>query len=279
MNKKKYRYLMTLLFGSVGIFKRNLYFEFEDVQFKLVKGNKDYEELLCAILEVDDTSGVEFDKEVNRVANITVRFLSSLSWQYKIPIHCGYAGGRGWKKGLSLLKVKRCDYIPRHFHHTIINNIPAVPKIENIKQGLALALYREANVSNSQYYKFLCYWKVLDIDYVKGHNINNWIDNTISNNKWILNRAHFDESILGNKKISTYLREKCRNAISHIRRKPIINPDNIEDLRRITISNNILRELVERFFMPKELKIGSKNLYLTKIKGKRIPIFIVSPHS
>lgn len=280
MQSKKHQYVLFIAFDSSGIFKKNLYFTYGNVEFKLIKGTKQYRELLCSIIDVDATSGPDFEKEWDRVGNIAFKFLSSLGWEHNIGIESVVAGGMGWRKESGgLTRVRRTFLYPRHFHNLIMSPINSLPKIDNDFQSIALSLYREARNASSPYYRFLCFWKILELPYKKGHKPKEWIDRTMANNTWIL-KEYFRKENPTTISLGEYLWKSCRCAIAHVwsGKKPI-NPDRIDDISRITIGARILEELV-RIFIKKELKLDSpingiyNYLYLKKQKGKKLPEFI-----
>ena len=280
MANGKYQYLVYIAFDSPGIFKKNQYFSYEGVDFKLIKGTRHYQELLCTIIDIETTSGQKFEKEWDRVCNIAFKFLSSLSWEHNTGIRSVVAGGRGWhKKHGGLLKVKRLFLYPRHFHNVIMGPIGMLPKIDNELQSISLGLYREAKNADSPYYRFLCYWKILELAGKLNLKQKTWMNNTISANKWIIERADFKNKLPKTNEIAEYLETNHRNAVAHAISKRTIDPDNVEDMAKMIIGSRILEELV-KIFMNKELKLDHKigsiynYLQLKKIKGKKIPKFV-----
>jgi len=87
--KAPQQYLFHICFDSPGVFRKNMYFNFEGIDFKLIKGTKKYQEVLCCIIDVEHSSGPDFNRKVNKTWEIVLRFLSCLSWQLNIGIR-GY---------------------------------------------------------------------------------------------------------------------------------------------------------------------------------------------
>ncbi len=293
MNKKLLRtqqqYLFHICFDSPGIFRKNMYFNFEGFDFKLIKGTKRYQEVLCCIIDIEHSSGPDFDRKVSKVWEIALKFLSCLSWELNIGIRGCFCGGSGWGKehgSLSSVKRRTCIRMPRKWSSHRFSDVLKLPNIDTDNKARALSFFREAKAANSLYYKFLCYWKILEIcgENVGKWDINktkNWINKTIKSNKWILKRAHFEEEMLGNESIGEYLYKTCRIAIAHAMlstRKNELKPDSGESLKKVNVANWIIVPLVD-IFMKKDLGIQflredtGNYLFLKKKKGKAIPVY------
>jgi len=264
-----------------------MYFNYEEIDFKLIKGTKKYQDILCCITDVESSSGPS-EREARRVQEIALRFLSCLSWELNIGItpSTSYGSG-GWSKergGLS--RVKRCTLIPRSFRTRRVKDIVKLPKIDDKYKANALSLFREAKATNSLYYKFLCYWKILEVynTYRKEKGIHTpetsveWINHCIDENKWILERAHFNEQLSKKKTIGKYLEDECRTAIAHVMAKYKLAPDSGEGMSKIYTATIIIEELA-RIFIQQELGLKFKRdqsdnyFFLQKIRRKSIPIF------
>ena len=278
---KSHRHLFYICFDSPSIFRNNLYFNYEGIDFKLIKGTKKYQDILCCIIDVETGSGPSKNK-ARKVQEIALRFLSCLSWELNIGITTNSSyGGAGWSKDRGgLTSVKRLSMIPRTLiRNRRVRDIVKLPKIDDKYKANALNLFREAKASNSLYCKFLCYWKILEIHNFKGGKSIEWINETIKHNTWILERAHFNKAILNNKKIGNYLKDECRHAIAHVMPKYKLKPDSGESLFKIYTANIIVEYLVD-IFIKKELGLEFTKdkkdnfLYLKKKKGKAIPVFI-----
>lgn len=282
------QYLFHICFDSPGIFRKNMYFNYEGVDFKLIKGTNGYQEVLCCIIDIERSSGPDFDRKVSKIWEIALRFLSCLGWELNIGIRSCFYGGRGWGKEygrLSSVKRETCIRMPRKWRSHRFNHVLKLPKIDNKYKAHALSLFREAKAANSLYYKFLCNWKILEIYSKKEKEVSgktkkpiDWINKTIKENKWILRDAHFEEKLLCKKLIGEYLYEECRNAVAHVMPKYKLKPDSGESLMRVHIANNVIELLVD-IFMKKDLGIQFSRedtgnyLFLKKKKGKAIPVF------
>jgi hypothetical protein len=94
-----------------------------------------------------------------------------------------------------------------------------IPKIWTPEQRTALALFREANASNNDYLSFIFYWQVLEVG--RGSSAEVFIDKTYTRQPNSLSLIQSDIALLqlGRRRLGDYLRNDCRDAIAHIRRK------------------------------------------------------------
>lgn len=283
------QYLFQIHFDSPVIFRKNMYFNFQGVDFKLIKGTNKYQDVLCCIINSECGSGPDFNRKRSKVWEIALRFLSCLSWELNIGITSGFPGGCGWpkKSGLSRVKHQIINSTQRErlkYHRC--SDVLKLPYIDTDDKARALSFFREARAANSLYYKFLCYWKILEICGKKAgkwdiSKTKNWINKTIKSNKWILKHAHFEEEMLGNESIGEYLYKTCRIAIAHAMpstRKNELKLDSGESLIKVNVANWIIVPLVD-IFMKKDLGMQFSRedtgnyLFLKKKKRKAIPVF------
>ncbi len=111
---------------------------------------------------------------------------------------------------------------------------------KNEADSLALAFFKKGKNSNSVFYEYLNYWKVIEIAIPEKANRWGWINSTAVK----LVRPEDIPSDLGTaKSIAEYLDYYCRSAIAHVFRKPYINPDNFDDSRRISKHVFLVEEL------------------------------------
>lgn len=106
---------------------------------------------------------------------------------------------------------------------------------------LALALFREAVNSGSNFSAFLCYYKILDLVFPKLKDRKNWLNNVAPGQTSEKERLLV---ILQNTKdLEKYFREERLNAIKHVLKKPFVNPDDPKDQTRITIDVHVIEDL------------------------------------
>ena len=132
--------------------------------------------------------------------------------------------------------------------------------LQDPKACLALALYREALTVNSVPFSFLSFFKILNIlwedKYKKGSNaMIEGIRKTLPNlkHKEALERL----SKLGETEpdVPKYLYESGRCAIAHAYSEPLVDPDNVADLWRLSKDIWVIRAIAEHL-IEKELKVS-----------------------
>jgi hypothetical protein len=108
-------------------------------------------------------------------------------------------------------------------------------------QWLALALYREALNSESKFYAFLSYCKIIDIIFPKLKDKKNWINNVAPTQTWEKKRV--DTIRKTTTDLEAYFREEKLNAIKHVMRKPFLNPDDPSHQRSIASDLPLIKDL------------------------------------
>jgi len=178
------------------------------------------------------------------------RFMSSLSWgaddcvRETTSIVCSPHRTRIAKtQRPRILNLSfRADYLPE----------PSNPKAQ-----LALSLYREAESQNSIPHQFLAYFKILNILHSTGKQQRDWInsvlpkfiDNSASNRLIELQSKYAD--------IGEYLYESGRCAVVHTFDKPIVDPDNPKDDRRLEDDLPLIKALA-KYLIEHEFGIKSQ---------------------
>ena len=209
-----------------------------------------YELLLKPLTKTAEASVHIKLKKITEIEALTLinRFLSILSWCDDVSMEnlYGFAG--------SAIPVA----IPRDTSRscgTCIGDYPFHRDLEqDSKARLALALYREALTVNSVPFSFLSYFKILNIfwkdRYDKGSN------ELIEGIRTMLPKLNDREAIDRIKQltgsqwdIAKYLYESGRCAIAHAYSVPLVDPDDVADLRRLSqdiwVIKAIAEELIE----------------------------------
>jgi len=119
-----------------------------------------------------------------------------------------------------------------------------------------MGFFREGFSANSPYYKYLSYFKILNIKCKTGTEHKKWINNNIEHitkAKHVivnLKRDGFDD-------IGEYLYHNGRNALSHAnvqKGEPIVDVCSYTHWQNIVCGNELLEELIE-YFMINELSV------------------------
>lgn len=184
------------------------------------------------------------------------RFLSILAW-------CDDQGieNRGGGAGNPILVA-----VPRELR--IVGSSIAFPFYREMekdpKARLALALYREARTINSVPFSFLSYFKILNIfwqdKYQKGKNeIIEGIRKALPYIKDDLTKKIIKDLENRVEDVSEYLYKSGRCAVAHAYAAPIVDPDNAEDIQRLSQDIDIIKAIAE-FLIETELKVSKSIL-------------------
>lgn len=123
------------------------------------------------------------------------------------------------------------------------------------KARLALALYREAVTVNSVPFEFLSYFKILNIFWqdkkntTKGGIVTHEIVDGIRNIMPLLKDSLAIDRISAiskkNSDVAAYLYQSGRCAIAHAYATPLVDPDDVTDVHRLSADMPIVREIAE----------------------------------
>ena len=183
-------------------------------------------------------------KSIDHVAALTIinRFLSILSWCDNQAMENLY----GWSGNPVPVAVPLKKRIVGSSMYFIFDRgIEDDPRAK-----LALALYREGLTINSKPFQFLSYFKILNIfwqdKFKKGKN------ELIEGLREYLEKLKYKLAVERSKKIeeeghdvADYLYKSCRCAIAHAYADPIVDPDDVKDLRRLSEDIYIIKEIAE----------------------------------
>ena len=165
------------------------------------------------------------------------RFLSSLAWAERGHLReIGASGGThaiGIGKGPMARLIDprfRADYLPA----------PADPRARR-----ALALYREALGLESIPYRFLAFYKVVNILYEHGADQKAWINGIVDKLDDLLAPARLAEIRLQGHDVGLYLYESGRCAVAHAFNSPIVDPDDPQDTERLARDLPLMKAVAE----------------------------------
>ncbi|WBY02411.1 hypothetical protein PE066_02430 [Ramlibacter tataouinensis] len=190
-------------------------------------------------LESRASQGVEDMTTVNR-------FLSVVSWAYKDSLRNEY----GWSGSPAPIPVPARN-LARSINSYFLNKWTP---LTDPKQRLALALYREAVSLNSLPYQFLGFFKIINILHKSGAAQMTWIRETLPK----LRERGIEERLGWLEKNEAdparYLYESGRCAVAHAFGDPLVDPDDLTDLRRLSADLNVVRALAE-YLIKHELQV------------------------
>lgn len=189
------------------------------------------------------------EDEKDKAYKKAFRFLSELAWLFDTSIEVLERGGGSRKisfnvSNMTFNRVSNCIDLDNYQQVAFDNN-----------QKLALGIYREGLSSNSKFYAFLSYFKIINILYRTASDQINWINSNIGNlpNSTLL-------QVLTKKGITDFgdqLYKSGRCAIAHaciLTGDPIADADNINDIFRISEELPLIKEFAN-IFIRNELNV------------------------
>jgi len=174
------------------------------------------------------------------------RFLSVISWAYKESLQNDY-GWSGNSVPCAVPEKRLARSINRDF---LIRWNPLLDP----KQQLAVALYREAMSVISIPYKFLGFFKILNVLYKRGPAQKDWIKVTLPR----LTEGYVKDRLLTlsntESDVAAYLYESGRCAVAHAFSDPLIDPDDLTHLYRLSADLDVVQALAE-YLIKYELEV------------------------
>jgi hypothetical protein len=174
------------------------------------------------------------------------RFLSLVSWADKQSLQNNY-GVAGSTVPCAVREKKLARSINRYF-------LTRWNPLLDPKQQLAVALYREAMAVNSIPYQFLGFFKIINILYKDGPAQMAWIKGTLPK----LTEKYLQDRILAlsnvESDVAKYLFVSCRCAVAHAFSEPLIDPDDLKHLRRLSADLEVVQALAE-YLIKHELNV------------------------
>lgn len=189
--------------------------------------------------------------EVSRMEHLAAmttvnRFLSVASWAYKEPLQNHY----GWSGNPVPVPVPS-ENLALSINDAFLIRWNPLPEP---KQRLALALYREALTLNSIPYRFLGFFKIINILHKQGPAQVAWIKVTLPKLNMPHIKARMAQITASEPDVAKYLYESGRCAVAHAFADPLVDPDDLTHLHRLSADEDIVRCLAE-FLIVHELNV------------------------
>ena len=165
------------------------------------------------------------------------RFLSVVSWADKQSLQNDY-GWSGNPVPCAVRKMSLARSINRDF-------LTRWNPLLDPKQQLAVALYREAMSVNSVPYKVLGFFKIINILYKDGPAQMAWIKETLPKLTENYLRGRILALSNAESDVAKYLFVSCRCAVAHASSDPLIDPDDLTHLRRLSADLEVVQALAE----------------------------------
>ena len=177
-----------------------------------------------------------------------LRFLSEVAWFYDQPVLMIDYLGSAHPFNFSAKSALRRDG-----RNIDLNDFEQAST--NREQRIAMGFYREALMSNSKFYAFLSFFKVLNIS-LKGPQQIAWINQELGS---VRGSKHIVQSLAasGVSDIGDHLYTSGRCALAHALVDPVVDMDNVADLTRIRDELDLVRELSD-IFIAKKLGLRSR---------------------
>ncbi len=206
-----------------------------------------------------NTTSVHIDLYRNRLNDeeaLTVvnRFLSMMSWcDDQHAVNHG-----GWSGNPVPVAVPKRDLAFTTAHHWIFDR--RVPQTEEARK--AIAIYREArNAEQNELvgYAVLGYYKIIELRHKGRSDTIRWFAKEIEEIREEARLSgqlqRFLSSFTGQKP-QDYLYRACRTAVAHANKPYSLDPDDLDEIRRMHVAADILRELARRFIKD-ELEVST----------------------
>jgi len=138
-------------------------------------------------------------------------------------------------------------------------------KIFDKIQHLALSFYREGFMSNSAFYTFQSYYKILEIPFENGKEKGKWIDDSIPLLRGEMagyGIRRIESVISGQPSIGMWLLEVGRNALSHAYKEgsSIGDPNCYDYWQNIVYANELVKALAKKLMIEKlDIQTGCDN--------------------
>lgn len=214
--------------GQCGWPDRQLEVTFDNYRFVLMPRTK--ENSASIHVETHSADGLAEMTAINR-------FLSVISWSYKGSLEANEYGSVSRILG-AVPATNLAQTINPYF---LIRWNP----LPDSKQRLAVALYREALSVNSLPYQFLGFFKIINISYKSGPEQVQWIRATLPKLNYIPAQERLATLQHSQLDIAQYLYESGRCAVAHTFADPLVDPDDLTDLRRLSADLDVIRALAE----------------------------------
>ncbi|MGH7996176.1 MAG: methylamine utilization protein MauJ [Opitutaceae bacterium] len=177
--------------------------------------------------------------DMKRAGSAIRRFLSAWAWAEDQPLAATFGIGGGRRGGVGRQPGPPLPGNPR-FH------LDYLPTTTDPRARLALALYREALCLENRFYKFLGFFKIINVLHGDGVRQKRWINAAVPH----ITEHRALERLNGLRSqhadIGQYLFESGRCAVAHANSEPIADPDDPEDEERLSADLPLMQALAVR---------------------------------
>jgi hypothetical protein len=158
---------------------------------------------------------------------LLLRFLSALSWVEGGGVTCRYLSGGDLPR-----------MVGRELRHPILRSepfyLPYLPEPSDPAALRALALFREGRGLDHAAYKFLSFFKILNVSFNTGREMKAWINNNAGKVRDFEAAQVIERLRAAQGDVGVYLYESGRCAVAHAYESPTVDPDDPSDMRRLS---------------------------------------------
>jgi hypothetical protein len=194
-------------------------------------------DIFLPTLAAECPPSLDLDEALTRLRGL----LSALSWMRRssYPEFAVIGFGRKVPIGKALQDRSRGWNACAHF------SLDRLPEPHHSDAQLGLALYRESLNANSVLYRFLCLYKVINI--LEGNEAKqvSWINGKIASISDADALTRLGRLKAEGRNVGKYLYQDGRCAVAHARARPLVNPEDPRDLRRLQADLPVMRSLAE----------------------------------
>ncbi len=241
-NPKGHNFVIANLKVNMQWVKEETLVLYKGYELIILPASEDFYPGVCTILNQKVEGEPVFNYE--RAQTIISNFLSALCWH-----NDSYIIIQGFSSGNHPSRfADRKEYVDI----TDIHFFDEIPQTDDPAKLLSLALYREAKGLNNPAFKFLSYYKIINVFYRSGKEQKHWIQDNIDK---LTHRAkeRLDELKKSERDVAKYLYQSGRCAIAHsyMGADQVANPDDYADYKRLTLDMPIISQLARIFIEEK----------------------------
>lgn len=257
--------LLSYAFDSTCTFNfRKCVFKFENREFAMVPGDT----YTCDVVHTIAKNSTERDA----IFQLIHRFLYRYGWANRCSFHFAGHVAQGISQQSSLNDIKFTFIINRKYRNLLVNFDRIVPPVAP-ELELALSLFNDANYTNDLFYRFLCFWKILQINLPGRRKLpaHKWIDDRFSDGTVSL-PGYLHDLVPSGTSLGEFLKDECRNAIAHITREPTVLSYKASDCEKIGRACTAIEPFVE-YFIRRALDMPEHhdNIEVLAMEGRQLP--------
>lgn len=209
--------------------EEEIYLEFDETVFRWMNGTAERNAVISMPVE-------KLGDDAADVARLN-KLLSALAWHHKVPVAKLWGAG-GPRRGFPVVYGPRLSGAiqvdPQYVQQDLARQLTS-------EQWFAIGLFREGLNSRSNFYSYLCFYKVIEFALKKPAQRRDWINNTAPAVSRVKERI--TEILAVNSDLEEYLREALQNAIKHVWHRPTLDPDNPADEKKIATDIHVIKDL------------------------------------